>query len=369
MNTTVTKDDRQESTSAPPLIGIAIPAYKSAETLEATLRSCQAQTWSNWIAYVTVDGEEARRETQIVEALGDPRIRIECNGRQLGQMANFNRAMLRCHAAGAAWIKTMCADDILYPDALERLLKIGISSPTCGLTYGHFDIIDETGAVTFYNDLRQMPSRIVKGSDFLKMVLPAFRNPSGGPSNAMIRAEVLEGCGLLDDALFYSGDRDYWYRIAGRYDIGYVGEKTILSYRRHSNSVSGRLSSSSARMAEDGDLGRRIAARYAPWSREWWLAQLFTGRAVATNAITCTAMMRSAGIRACLSGLAVSARRLSPITLPLALFNVIFMLGRYVACGSVVAATEIDPAMLPSPDGRRPSWASGLSPNENGEDA
>jgi len=57
-----------------PLVGIAIQAYKAAATLEETLRSCLAQTVTDWVAYVTVDGSECGPEQQIVTRLNDPRI-------------------------------------------------------------------------------------------------------------------------------------------------------------------------------------------------------------------------------------------------------------------------------------------------------
>ena len=305
-----------------PIVGIAIPAYCASETLSETLRSCIAQTMSDWVAFVTVDGEDATQEAKIVTSLADPRIRLECNHRRIGQFANFNRAVLRCYGARVQWIKILCADDVLHRDALERMLEVGDRGPNCGLIFGYYNGIDELGQLTSEVDLRQTRSRIVKGRDFFLKALPLF-NPIGGPSSVMFRADVIERCGLFDDRLNYSGEASLWYRIISRFDVGIVGEQAILDYRFHTNSVTGRGHVTADRFEQPIDIAREIAAQYSPFSREWWLAQRAISEVIAVNLITSAAFIRRGQWRLAVMSASVSLRRASlasPVITPFYFF-------------------------------------------------
>lgn len=300
------------------MIGIAIPSYNMAGTLQETLRSCTNQTFRDWIAVVTVEGDDASRESEIVRRLGDARIRVECNGTRLGQMANFNRAILRCYAAGAKWIKTLSADDVLYPDTLERMLSLGESSASCGLVFGYFDVVDETGALTGGFDIGDIASQVVSSATFTREIVP-FGNPTGGPSSVMFRAEAVERAGLFDGMLNFSGDREFWFRMARCFDVGVVGRRAVLAYRQHENSVSGREKALAVRFEQPMDIARRITARFPPYSRDWLLGHVQNGRAAAANLITCISWLRRGNWRVAATGVAATVRRLTPLSLPVAI--------------------------------------------------
>ncbi len=283
------------STSAM-MVGIAIPAYRAEETLEATLRSCISQTHRNWVAFVTVDGEDATSEQEIVASLRDPRIKLECNGRQLGQFANFNRAILRCYAAGAQWVKLLCADDVLHPDALERMIAVAGRRPDCGFVYGYYNEIDDQGRLLWEVDMSGTRSDVIAGPEFLEKTFSRFLfNPVGGPSSVMIRSDIIERCGLFREGMSYTGDAELWHRIIPACGIGIVGEAPILDYRLHNNSVTGREWVTVARFPQTIDIARAIAARYSPFSREWRLANRMAGELIATNLTTVLGLIRRGG--------------------------------------------------------------------------
>lgn len=295
-----------------PLVGIAIPAYNSAETLGETLRSCIAQSWTRWFAVVTVDGNDATREQAIVDSLEDPRIVLECNGKQAGQFGNFNRALLRCYGTGATWIKFLCADDILYPDALQRMVEVGESREDCGLVYGYYDGIDEDGELLTRVDLTQVHSRAMNGRSFLvRAFSESLFNIIGGPSSVMIRSDTIERCGIFDDRLNYSGEALLWYRILSRFAIGIVGERPVLKYRFHQNSITGRGGLTAARFEQPLDIARDIASQYPPRSPEWHAANWIMGEMLASNLITAASLLRRGEGQVAWAGARASARRLT----------------------------------------------------------
>ncbi len=301
-------------------IGIAIPSYHAAGTLEETLRSCVTQTFKDWIAFVTVDGEDATLETKIVQGVNDPRIFLECNETRLGQMANFNRAVLRCYAAGVKWIKTLSADDLLYPDALQRMVELGNVDTNCGLVFGYFDLIDGTDAVLAKYDLESLESRIVPSREFTRRIIP-FGNPTGGPSSVMFRSRAIEQSGLFDGSLNYTGDREYWFRLASKYNVGILGKRAVLAYRHHANSVSGREHATAARFQQPMDVARLIASRYPPYSYMWFLSHMQIGRAAASNLVTAAGFTRRGKLGVATMALAITFRRLSLISFPIALWQ------------------------------------------------
>jgi glycosyltransferase involved in cell wall biosynthesis len=341
------------------LVGIAIPAYRAAPTLETTLRSCLAQGWQNWVAVVTVDGADAGEEMRIVETIGDPRIRIECNGRRVGQFGNFNRALLRCYAAGAKWIKFLCADDVLHSDALERMVTLGHSSPGCGLVYGYYDGIDEDGRRLFVTDASSIRSRVVPGLAFMKQSFSQrLFNVIGGPSSVMISRDAVERCGIFDDRLNYSGEAALWYRILSRFEVGIVGERTVLDYRFHGNSVTGRGGLSADRFSQPVDIAREIAAHHPPLSAEWWAAQRVLGNVVSANLVTALALLRKGQYATAVTGAIVSIRRVSPASLGSTAANLVRRLGRLARGIRRDPITDISPPHCVAGGGSRESIGS-----------
>lgn len=323
------------------MLGIAIPSYRAADTLAETLRSCVSQSFTDWIAFVTVDGEDATREAEIVEQIGDPRIRLECNCTRLGQMANFNRAILRCYSAGVRWIKTFSADDVLYPDALERMVEVGSRSPNCGLVFGYFDVIDETGTIVSTYDINQLESQVVRSREFMHRVIP-FGNATGGPSSVMFRADVIESSGLFDGRLVYAGDRQFWFRIAWLFDVGVVGRRPVLGYRRHDNSVSGREHTKSVFFEELMDVGRQMAASCPPFSRQWFLSHLYLGRMGACNLSMALGHARRGRLDVAKMATKITLRRLSPLSFPITVCQLV----RILLFGGPSRPSVFEPASL-----------------------
>ncbi len=277
-----------------------------------------AQSLTDWIAWVTVDGDDSMAEEIIVAGLAEPRIHVECNGTNLGQFENFNRAVLRCYAGGARWIKPLCADDVLRPDALQRMMELCGKSPGVGFVYGYYDGIDAGGEYVSRTDVTKIASRVIPGGEFLSEALPLF-NPMGGPSSVMFQAGLVERCGLFDARLNYSGEADLWFRMIDRCDVGVVGERVVLDYRFHDNSITGRGFLSVGRFTQPLDIIRNFVVRYTPWSRRWWMAQASLGRVAATNFITALAIMRRGQVASAMRGIWQTLLRLSPLAMPMAI--------------------------------------------------
>ena len=106
-----------------PMITVAVIAYRAAEYIEGTLDSIKAQTYPN-IELIISDDVSPDNTVEVckkwLEKNGDrfslaKLITADKNG---GVVVNCNRALTSTHGE---WIKTIGSDDILFPDAIEKL--------------------------------------------------------------------------------------------------------------------------------------------------------------------------------------------------------------------------------------------------------
>lgn len=112
-----------------PLFSVCIPSYNSAAIIGATLRSVLAQTVRDF-EIVVVDDASTDATVEVVQALGDPRVRVERNPRNLGYAANVARV---AGLARGIYLYLLGNDDVLSPVALERTLSAFESDPEVAL--------------------------------------------------------------------------------------------------------------------------------------------------------------------------------------------------------------------------------------------
>lgn len=115
-----------------PLISIAMPFYNSECTMEASIRSILTQSHSNWELLLCDDGStDASRK--LAFTFDDPRIVVWGDQRRLQLGARLNECIE--HARGE-YVARMDADDIAYPQRLEKQLGFLEDHPDVDLTGG-----------------------------------------------------------------------------------------------------------------------------------------------------------------------------------------------------------------------------------------
>jgi glycosyltransferase involved in cell wall biosynthesis len=134
---------RSENGSATrPLVSVIMAMRDSAGTIASAVRSIQWQTLENWELIVIDDGS-SDASASIVSAFNDSRIRLirEVTGAGLATRLNQAVALTR-----ADYIARMDADDICFPERLERQLARLTQEPKLDLL--------GCGAVVFAEDAR-----------------------------------------------------------------------------------------------------------------------------------------------------------------------------------------------------------------------
>ena len=124
-----------------PLVTVAMSVHNAASTLEAALRSILWQTFSDW-EMILVDDGSTDQTGRILNKVRDSRIHlVHREGGRQGLATRLNECI---DLARGKYVARMDADDIAYPERLERQVQYLEAHPNVDLL-GH-------GAVLFKGD-------------------------------------------------------------------------------------------------------------------------------------------------------------------------------------------------------------------------
>ena len=148
-----------------PLVSVCIPAYNNAEYIKDTIDSILNQTYQK-IELVIVDDNSKDNTYELIREIGDERIKLYHNDKNLGMSGNWNRCLSLCTGKYA---KLVCADDILSPDALKREVDALEANPSAVIAESDTKLIDLNGkGKGFYK--RYKKSGLVDGKEVTMQV-------------------------------------------------------------------------------------------------------------------------------------------------------------------------------------------------------
>lgn len=216
-----------------PAVSVVIPAYNSARTLEATLRSVEAQTQRDFEAVVIDDGSsDSTFEMATAFAHRDRRFNVVRQSN--GGVADARNAGIR-HTS-APLIASLDGDDVWHPTFLEKLCRaFEEGGRETVLAYANSRIIDMSGHV-----LKNAPFSHHAGHVVDQLVVSNF---IGNGSAMMFRREVALEVGAYDRRLhheFGTPGCDDWLlgmRLAARGNVAVVREY-LVGYRYVPGSMS-----------------------------------------------------------------------------------------------------------------------------------
>lgn len=127
------------------LVSIIMPSYNCGKYVEETIRSVQAQTYSNW-EIIFVDDCSTDDTVQRVTVLGekDNRIRLYQNKLNSGAAVSRNYAL---REAKGRWIAFLDSDDLWEPSKLEKQIKF-MEGNDYTFSYTAYQEIDSEGTLT-----------------------------------------------------------------------------------------------------------------------------------------------------------------------------------------------------------------------------
>lgn len=228
-----------------PRISIVIPAYNNAAYLRATLESVFAQTYQDY-EVVIADHSSVDKTAEIIESFAhEPKIRIlSPTPHGGGAKANWNRVSQ--HAEGE-WIKLVCGDDLLAPNALEAQMAAVEANPGAVMVASKRDIVDAEGKVVIAGRGLGNLSGRVSGADAVRATVRSGTNIFGEPAAVLLKRAVLAE-GWWDDSYPYMIDETAYVRVLHSGDLVALPQ-TLASFRISASQWSVRLARSQAEQA------------------------------------------------------------------------------------------------------------------------
>ena len=186
-----------------PTVSVLMTAYNRRAFIAEAIESVLAQTFEDFELIVVDDASADGTLAAAKTSTRDPRVRLVCNERNLGDYPNRNRA---AGLARGRYLKYVDADDAILPDCLAVMVGAMERHPTAAL--GLCKAVDgrwELPAI--------LSPREACREHFLHRSL--LHN---APLSAIVRTEAFRAAGGFSP-MRYVGDVDLWLRLAARWPV------------------------------------------------------------------------------------------------------------------------------------------------------
>lgn len=269
--------------------GIAVPFYRDASLLAATIDSIVCQTDGAWRCLVVDDCSPEVGVRELVAGLGDSRVEYVRNPSTLGVAGNFQRCFeLLAQEVGANVVAIVHGDDLVEPDFVEVMKDAHRRHPTAAAIAGRVRVIDAEGRP--HQTLADRVKNLMWPHSGDEAVLEADRG----------LARMLTGQFWYCPAMSYRMDRlpDIWWDARWRQvmDLDLYGrlmlagerivllQRRVYLYRRHGSTMTAVNTDSLLRFHEEAEVSDELAALAR--GRRWRCAA-FAGRLRLTSRIHC----------------------------------------------------------------------------------
>jgi glycosyltransferase involved in cell wall biosynthesis len=213
-----------------PLVAVVTPVYNGDPLLTETMAGVQAQTYPN-VVHVVLDNASTDGTAAIIDSFEGGRVKIirARNAALLPPDDNWN-ASLKLIPAEAAYFCVLCADDVLHPDAIARMVALAETDPAIACV----------GGAAMYNDKTRDFGWAKDRSAFegAEAIRACFENRvTLDPRLILFRREALGSADpFYDDRTGHASDIDATMRVLAKGKFGFVHEP-IAMLRDHAGSV------------------------------------------------------------------------------------------------------------------------------------
>jgi glycosyltransferase involved in cell wall biosynthesis len=203
-------------------VSICIPTYNRKEYLKETMESILNQTYKDYEIVIVDDGSTDGTE-EMIKKLGIPVTYFwQPNS---GDASARNKLI---ELARGKYISFIDSDDLLLPDAIERMVKVIDAHSEDVIVYGSYYRIDENGRV-YGKCKRRLYSGYITKYLFETILVHAC--------GSMFPTKVLRESPAFDSSLYICSDYDLWLRLSMKYQFIALDRPTFKR-RRHSTNLS-----------------------------------------------------------------------------------------------------------------------------------
>ena len=219
-----------------PLVVIITPTYNGGKFLDGAMKCVQNQTYSN-ILHIVLNNCSSDNTFNILEKYRNSNITVAIyeNNIVLQQQDNWNKAFSYIPDS-ASYVKLLCDDDLMKPDAIERLVKVAESDPGVNVVLSH-DVFDNHVRCA---NLRSRET-VMDGKEVARLIMDNKVSWLPYHHFFMRIPSRLRGKNFLGND--WSQDVHIVTSCALNGKFGYVHEPLVFS-RYHSNSVTAKEAAS-----------------------------------------------------------------------------------------------------------------------------
>lgn len=215
--------------TAAPLLSVLIPAYNAQPYIGQALQSVLSQSFADF-EIVVVDDASTDATAEIASSVGDSRLRLFRNPKNLGVVGARNRGLAECRGQ---FIANLDADDYCLPHRFERQVRFLCKNPNTLMVGASGYIL--AGQKLSSSALRPEPDPIV-----LRWLFHVT-NPIGNSSMMFHRGAAEKLGSFLREDLKYAEDFDFSHRLLVLGPIAMLADPLVV-YRRVEHGVSRRNS-------------------------------------------------------------------------------------------------------------------------------
>lgn len=202
-----------------PRVSVIVPSYNHAPFIKECLESALSQDYPD-LELIVIDDCSSDNSVEIAQSIGDPRLQVRKNSKNLGAYATQNRAM---DMAAGDYIAVLNSDDVWRPGKLQKQIELFEKHSDAGLCYTLGDQIDERGKKLPIDQHLHWPK--TTSQDLLPFMLS---------SNRLLASSVLfrKGAVRFEESLRYSGDWVAWLSLVEKANALCVSE-SLVGWRQH----------------------------------------------------------------------------------------------------------------------------------------
>jgi glycosyltransferase involved in cell wall biosynthesis len=210
-----------------PLVSVVTPVYNGEPYLRECIESVMAQTYTNW-DYTIVNNCSTDRTLEIAQeyAAKDSRIRIGNNETFVRVIANHNIA-LRQISPQSKYCKVVAADDWLFPECLEKMVRLAQEHPSVAIVgaYGY----GFSGTKVVWDGL-PYASTVVSGRELCGASLLGGPYVFGTPTSLLFQSDIVRSRHAFYNEENFHADTEACYEFLENHDFGFVHQ--VLTYSR-----------------------------------------------------------------------------------------------------------------------------------------
>ncbi|MBK0401904.1 glycosyltransferase [Adhaeribacter sp. BT258] len=223
-----------------PSVTVLMPVYNAEKFLVEAMQSMLNQTFRDF-EFIIIDDGSTDRSVEIVKTFGDPRIRFYQNEKNMGITKTLNKGI---GLAQTEIIARMDADDISYPERLEKQYAYLQQNPDCAMVSCLVRVISEDK--TFIRQDRFKSEHFYYNLTFICWIY----HPS-----IMFRKSASES--VHNYTVAYAEDYELFWQLTRRYKF-YNLPEVLLDYRETSQSLNQVLKKTEYELAQQEQVLRNI---------------------------------------------------------------------------------------------------------------